>query len=81
MLGQSTLAKTKGVTGATYIIEDIHRGGPDNDITIEQNLLGGGVLGMDCCEQPKRLSERKAQVKGLPWSLRVGVIAGVKHAI
>ena len=42
MPGRNTLAKTKGVTGATYIIEDIHRGGPDNDITIEQNLLGGG---------------------------------------
>ena len=80
MLGRSTLAKTKGVTGATYIIEDIHRGGPDNDITIEQNLLGG-VLGMDCCERPKWLSERKAHVKGLPWDLWVGVIAGVKHAI
>ena len=34
--------KSKGVTGAAYITENIHQGGPDNDITIEQKLLGGG---------------------------------------
>ena len=32
----------RGATGATYIIEDVHRGGPDNDITIEQKVQGGG---------------------------------------
>ena len=47
--------KSKGVTGAAYITENIHQGGPDNDITIEQN---GGWVGP--------LKRKKSGTEGLP---------------
>ena len=44
--------KSKGVTGATYVIENIHQGGPDNDITIEQKIFVEKIA-KDCenCER------------------------------